>query len=301
MNDARSRAAATGAVAGAAVALTPGSLPHAATTVAPAALLFALAGAAVASLVHRIRPSLVPGLRPVVAIAVAALAAATGWQAHARAVTGAGALEPWWPLAAAAAPALVIGVFLRVPGRVWAALLVCGAAVGGLVAVVSPAGATIPDVPPAGNVLYSYLDSDTDAVRAGRLADRWVAAGGLNDRAVVIAVPTGSGWLDGSAVDGFTRRFGGSVHSPDVTVLNNPTDPVADLTPSLLWRPPHHPVLAGDARGKPPWTPVLSAIGTLLDLPGSQSAPHGYGHRYGIEQAGPRTASGQSSGPRAAS
>lgn len=37
------------------------------------------------------------------------------------------------------------------------------------------------------------------------------ALGGLRQRAVVIAVPTGSGWVDAAAVRGFEERFAGSV------------------------------------------------------------------------------------------
>ncbi|WP_076479947.1 alpha/beta-hydrolase family protein [Williamsia sterculiae] len=47
--------------------------------------------------------------------------------------------------------------------------------------------------------------------RARDLTRRWVAAGGLSRAAVVIAVPTGSGWVDPDAVTGFEHRFAGDV------------------------------------------------------------------------------------------
>lgn len=58
-------------------------------------------------------------------------------------------------------------------------------------------------------VLYEPLGADGLSVRAQQLSDRWVASGGLGRHAVVIAVPTGSGWVDTSAITGFTDRFRG--------------------------------------------------------------------------------------------
>ena len=47
--------------------------------------------------------------------------------------------------------------------------------------------------------------------RALRVADDLVARGGLTKSRVVVMVPTGSGWVDPAAVDGFERRFHGDV------------------------------------------------------------------------------------------
>jgi uncharacterized membrane protein len=47
--------------------------------------------------------------------------------------------------------------------------------------------------------------------RAERAADDLVARGGLSKDHVVLMIPTGSGWVDPAAVDGFEKRFGGDV------------------------------------------------------------------------------------------
>jgi uncharacterized membrane protein len=47
--------------------------------------------------------------------------------------------------------------------------------------------------------------------RAQRVADDLVARGGLTKSRVVVMVPTGSGWVDPAAVNGFERRFHGDV------------------------------------------------------------------------------------------
>ncbi|MFC4602331.1 alpha/beta-hydrolase family protein [Rhodococcus kronopolitis] len=48
-------------------------------------------------------------------------------------------------------------------------------------------------------------------------------AGGLRRAAVVVAVPTGSGWIDGGAVAGFERRFGGDVATVGVQYSKAPS------------------------------------------------------------------------------
>ncbi|SDD76669.1 alpha/beta-hydrolase family protein [Rhodococcus tukisamuensis] len=48
-------------------------------------------------------------------------------------------------------------------------------------------------------------------------------AGGLQRAAVVVAVPTGSGWIDGGAVTGFERRFGGDVATVGVQYSTTPS------------------------------------------------------------------------------
>lgn len=65
---------------------------------------------------------------------------------------------------------------------------------------------------PRGVRTYVGLDSAPDTAARARLAvaelDR---AGGLHRSHVVIAVPTGSGWIDGEAARGLERRFAGDV------------------------------------------------------------------------------------------
>ncbi|GAA4816750.1 alpha/beta-hydrolase family protein [Tomitella cavernea] len=59
---------------------------------------------------------------------------------------------------------------------------------------------------------YAGLGSAADVTaRAALAADDMVRAGGLDRRAVVVMVPTGSGWIDGTAAAGFEEFFGGDV------------------------------------------------------------------------------------------
>ena len=58
--------------------------------------------------------------------------------------------------------------------------------------------------------VYSALsDGSSPAVRAEIAVDRLLTAGGLDRRAVVIAVPTGSGWVDPHFVRGVESELGG--------------------------------------------------------------------------------------------
>lgn len=59
---------------------------------------------------------------------------------------------------------------------------------------------------------YVGLDRGGTAQERAELAVRRLdEAGAFEREAVVLAVPTGSGWVDPSAVEGFERRFGGDV------------------------------------------------------------------------------------------
>ncbi|QDQ97750.1 alpha/beta-hydrolase family protein [Tomitella fengzijianii] len=59
---------------------------------------------------------------------------------------------------------------------------------------------------------YAGLGSAADvSARAALAADDMVRAGGLGRSAVVVMVPTGSGWIDGTAAAGFEELFGGDV------------------------------------------------------------------------------------------
>ncbi len=103
---------------------------------------------------------------------------------------------------AAAAVVVATSIAIAVPGE--------AAAAG------SHATDFLRDAPAAALRIYSPLtdgDRSAEALRA-RAADvvrRWAAAGGLRRAAVVVMVPTGSGWVDADAVTGFERRFGGDV------------------------------------------------------------------------------------------
>ncbi|MCJ0903413.1 alpha/beta-hydrolase family protein [Rhodococcus sp. ARC_M6] len=60
--------------------------------------------------------------------------------------------------------------------------------------------------------VYADLDSAPDAsARAALAVDELDRVGGFHREAVVVAIPTGSGWIDTHAVDGIEQRFGGNV------------------------------------------------------------------------------------------
>ena len=381
-------AALTGAICGWMLSLSPGALPRSAVVGALAGTVFALAGLAVGAVIGAIAPRPASRTRWIVlaTVGLLALVAATAWQVHVRTTLGLPVFT-WWPVATVIAPALAVTAVLRIPARVWL-VTIGGVAVlaSSLGVVSSPARANAPNVPDSALVDYSRIDGRDEDSRARELVQRWAADGGLDRRAVVVAVPTGSGWVDAAAVDGFARRFDGDVRvlalqytampswqaylsspasagtsavallrevtaamadvephrrpevvaygqslgalgaldarawarqhdvavstvlagvpgggpagSEGVTIVNNATDPVARLTPSLLWRPPA--TESDESSDGPPWMPMISAIGTALDLTDSLSVPAGFGHRYGPEQAG--GVLGQPSmGPRAAS
>lgn len=393
-------AAVTGAVTGWCLAMTPGALPRTAVLSAVAGSLVAvfglLLGLAAARLV-RWRRDMAPAAHPIRALPVAGrvggllgavlgtLALTVTWQDGLRAAMGMPPIGPGWIATTVAVPAAVVGAIVWMPfsRRIF---LVAASAVVALGTVDSSPAAAAPDIPHTPALLYSALErsrggpTDDDS-RAAALVNRWMHAGGADHRAVVIAVPTGSGWVDAAAVTGFERRFAGSVRvlavqysevpswqayvrSPDRAgtsatallravdralssrprharpavylygqslgavgaeqarrwarqhgvdlagtvlsgvpgggsdsgdtrrvVINNPSDPVAALRLSLLWRPPY--------TGRLPWVPGLPMLATTIDLAGSLDVPTGYGHRYGAEQGlrapqpsiGPRTAS----------
>ncbi|WP_407829790.1 alpha/beta-hydrolase family protein, partial [Staphylococcus aureus] len=60
--------------------------------------------------------------------------------------------------------------------------------------------------------VYAGLDSAPDtASRAALAVSELDRVGGFARNSVVVAVPTGSGWIDTHAVDGIEQRFGGDV------------------------------------------------------------------------------------------
>ncbi|GAA3957141.1 alpha/beta-hydrolase family protein [Gordonia caeni] len=433
MIDRRRAWAVTGAVLGWSAAQTPGALPRTTLLSAVVATALALVGMLVGLLAARASggshtpDSDAPASRAaasraaasrlpliiVSAVGAGSLALSCWWQAGLRAAMGMPPIGPAWLAATVVIPAAAVAALLWMPLR----RTVIAAAAGGLIVLggpAVPAQAAAPDVPDSPLLHYAQLDGRDDATRAAGLVADWGRTGGLDREAVVIAVPTGSGWVDGAAVEGARLRFGGSVRvlamqynavpswqaylrSPDRagesattllaevsravrsvapdrrpqvylygqslgatgaeaardwavirrielagtvlaglpggrdatrvphrTVLNNASDPVAALTPSLLWRPPpahsgagqsgeRHSGAgyssAGHPSPQPPWIPGLSLLATVVDLAGSLDVPSGYGHRYGAEQGlelgtDPSTdgpSSQPSTGPRAAS
>lgn len=76
----------------------------------------------------------------------------------------------------------------------------------------------------AGTRVYAGLDSaPTVAARAELAAAELERAGGLDRAAVIIAVPTGSGWIDDAAVAGFERRFAGDVATVGIQYARTPS------------------------------------------------------------------------------
>lgn len=131
-----------------------------------------------------------------------------------------------WVLAAAivaGAVLLVHGVrqVVRLRRRAWRPAVAL-AAMAALMAPAAPAHATSPGVAsdrvlttssPLGAVRAYAAERPDETLhqRAQRVADDLVARGGLTKSRVVVMVPTGSGWVDPAAVDGFERRFHGDV------------------------------------------------------------------------------------------
>lgn len=404
-----------GALAGWSAAQMPGALPRTALVSAVAGTVLALAGMHFGLLAARLagRSHTTAPPAPLILISgigAGVLALSLWWQSGLRAAMGMAPLGAGWIAATAAIPAAVVAAVIWIPLR----RTVIAAAAGMLIVLgptAGPAQAALPDVPDSPLVQYSLLDGRDDEARAADLVAEWVRTGGLDRQAVVIAVPTGSGWVDGAAVRGFDQRFGGSVRvlamqysampswqaylrsperagdsaialltevaratadapgaspeihlygqslgatgaetarrwahahdlplagtvlagvpggvagtgdDPERWVINNPSDPVVALQPSLLWRPPAHrePGHREQSRDgsanrvrpapRPPWVPGLSLLATVVDLAGSLDVPVGYGHRYGVEQGlaaarqgvSQRSPDQPSTGPRAAS
>ena len=380
------RAAVSGAVLGWCAAQTPGALPRTTMLSATAGTVCAVVGLLIAVAASLLRSSRGPATGngaacpvPLALTATAVLAGAVWWHTALRDAMGLPPIGPAWLFATVGVPLGVVAIILWV--RISRALIVCTAALlagatlgSGAFHGAAHAGPNVPDSP---LLLYSRLDGRDPDARAADLTRAWVAEGGLDQRAVVIAVPTGSGWVDAAAVDGLNRRFGGSVrvlalqysevpswqafvrspaaagesaavlldavtramrgaaHVPQIhlygqslgavgadsarrwarangialagtvlvgipgggrdsgddpsrAVLNNPTDPVARLRVELLWKPPvPMPHRAHQLRAPaPPWLPGFSALASVIDLAGSLDVPSGFGHRYGVEQAG---------------
>ena len=108
-------------------------------------------------------------------------------------------------------PALVVFAMLVWAPRITVAAVAMTAALGAGY-VPATAGNTTAASPRApASVVYAGLGPGSDSDRADNLVRRWLAAGGRADGAVVVAVPTGSGWVDPTAASALVDRFGGRV------------------------------------------------------------------------------------------
>ncbi|ORM29165.1 alpha/beta-hydrolase family protein [Williamsia sp. 1135] len=214
-----------GALMGAAVALAPGSLPRTGLFAGLLLAAFGGLGALLGAIAGHWRSCGDRSRRIVAAVAgtlgVAFFTAMVLWQNDLRGALDMRPVGAAWILTALA-PSVVIAAACTLGRRGRAAIAVLAAAVA-LTAMPSPAGANpvdavattfvSADAQPSSLRIYGSLegaDSDFDD-RAAATVHHWQTAGGMERGAVVVAVPTGSGWVDGDAMKGFETRFGGDV------------------------------------------------------------------------------------------
>ncbi|MFW0786733.1 alpha/beta-hydrolase family protein [Gordonia sp. CPCC 206044] len=202
------------ATAGAMTGLWPSGLPRSAVVsglLTAAIVAIATVIALVATRHRRVRPPVAAAGLFIFAGALTVLGIlSVSWQKALRTDLGAPQVGVEWMMISLTPAAVAFGAIVFVP-RVTALVVATAAA---LMAGYLPA-ATADDTgagprTPAG-VVYAPQDGRSLAVRSQALAQRWADDGGLDRRAVVIAVPTGSGWVDPAAVNGYTDRFHGDV------------------------------------------------------------------------------------------
>ena len=279
-----------GATVGAAIALAPNSLPRDQSVQVALLAATVVTGAAVGTLVGRaVRGPRRTDTAATTALTMVALvvfglmvAADTVWQSALRAAMP-GAAPPgpgWvlWSLAPIAVPAVAAVPTQRPSARVIAAAVVaaCLAGAGSASASTGVAGAAA--VTPT--VVTGTVDAraaDRAAIhRAARdVVARWRAAGGESRRAVVVAVPTGSGWVDPDAVAGFRERFAGDLtvvalaydHRPSWQAFVSGTGPASDSAIALT-------AAVGDALDAAPagHRPALYLYGQSLGAVGADAA-----------------------------
>jgi hypothetical protein len=95
--------------------------------------------------------------------------------------------------------------------------------------VVDPAPVDTAPVDPGGaptgpvHVQVGLADAPTDEARAHRAVEELVAAGGATRSVVLVAVPTGSGWVDRGAVQALEAATGGDVATVTVQYAQRPS------------------------------------------------------------------------------
>ncbi|WP_026303482.1 alpha/beta-hydrolase family protein [Jongsikchunia kroppenstedtii] len=236
-----------GAMAGSWIALAPSLLPRSAAVEAGILILLtaigALAGGAIALAGPRRWRRLDGGSRRwalgiAMGLGIAGVTQAVHWQNALRAALPAPQVDAGWIAATAIAPVITLTVGMlvthaaaaaarwlwerhrMVTGAIAAAVGVLAAAVPGVASAATTAAAPHSTVAadfrsaaarPGSLRVYEPITSAPYPDRARNLVRQWESRGGMQRRAVVIAVPTGSGWVDGDALAGFEQRFDGDV------------------------------------------------------------------------------------------
>ncbi len=244
------------------VALYPGTLPRDATTTAILTVVLSALGACTGMILAR-RTRRQPeeqARRVVFGSCVVILGCAVGvslwWQNLIRSAVDAAPAGLGWCAAATLPSALIVAAIVAVP-RITAMAAAGGLALTAGLLAPADAGADGQPLPvsssaqqESGIVLRGELRDGRFDDAAAELTRTWAVSDGPSARAVVVAVPTGSGWVDSAAVDGYASRFAG-----DVRVL---TLPYAQV-------PSWQAFLSDRTRAAESAIAVVSALATVLD------------------------------------
>lgn len=200
-----------GVLAGVMVADYPGQLPRTAPVSAVVVTICAVLGALVGSRIRAGRPdSRQARTRALIACGLAVVvvtAVATWWQHELRRALDVPDASWLWPIATGLPTVVVVAGAALPPGRRAWCLMAAGAVVVGYWSPTSPNARPVADD-------SASFSARQMSQRARDVVDRWVADGGLTRPTVIVAVPTGSGWVDAAAIAGFRSRFG-----PDVGIV----------------------------------------------------------------------------------
>lgn len=213
-----------GALLGSAIALAPGGLPRDALIAGVLPAIFGVLGALIGMIAghwwscgdrsRRITAKVCA------AFSLGLFAQMVWWQSELHHAAGGQGVGLTWVFTAVAPSAAIVAA-CSVGRRVRVAGAVVAAAVA-LTALPSPAGAAesgesvaqkfvSADAGPGSLRVYGMLDGRDVTARAQATVERWQATGGMERNAVVLAVPTGSGWVDPDALAGFEDRLDGDV------------------------------------------------------------------------------------------
>ncbi|KQR98013.1 hypothetical protein ASG12_13565 [Williamsia sp. Leaf354] len=227
------RAGILGAAIGAVVASAPGSLPrdplvHAATLGITMTVGF-LAGSAIGRLARLIgvgRGARVGRLSATAAAVVvaASMSISVWWQNVLRGAMGMPEIGTGWAAPSVAVVAIGVAALVAPRPTTLLASVVVLTGIGVAQAAAAPVAPIASSIEGASTtadrlVISGPFDARPVAERARDLVARWRAAGGARRGAVVVAVPTGSGWVDTDAAIGFETRLHG-----DVTTIALPYD-----------------------------------------------------------------------------